>query len=348
MFKKKPKNPAKNDIETEFIQITYQYIEEFFVFLKKIEPLLLIITLLIALYTLLSYQPIPEDVENIADRTLTSIASTIGMLYLGMLFYWVYILLYKKTICRRTYNFVIPFFLGIVGTILLGASTWIASIHTDSSTPPVITEFTVFFPLIFSIVICLYFLIKTSYQCQPYYLQMKLEEPTIKDKIKKYKGAIISGIISSSFIIIITSILIFSYQVLLYDTFIYYWPILIFGGILADILSKTENKGEAYLNGLLTVFYITVIYFFVVMVGIYLIYYKLWTHPTLYHEWHRIFEPAVVLFAYSCVIVLFGEYLSYIIRKIFKKLKGRIIKMIIAIVIFVVLLVSFLLFFKII
>jgi hypothetical protein len=50
MFKKKPIDPSKKENEDLFYQMVYHYFEEFFIFLKKVEPLLLILTLLIALY----------------------------------------------------------------------------------------------------------------------------------------------------------------------------------------------------------------------------------------------------------------------------------------------------------
>lgn len=318
----KQKDPSKREIEIEFMQMTHQYIEEFFIFLKKIEPLLLIITLLIALYSLLSFQTIPVNVENIADKTLNSIASFLVMIYLGIMIYWLFQLAYKRTICQINYNYIIPLFLGLLGTTLLGAGIWISNINSDSSSPPVIIDITVFLPLFLFLFICIYFMIKTLWQTQNYYIQMKLEKPQLKDRIKKYKGSIISGVITASLIIAVTIFLIFWEQVLLYDTFSYYWPILIFGGFLADVVSKTNNKGEAYLNGILTIFFISIIYFFIIMIGIILIYYGLWEHPTLYKEWYRIFDPLIILFFYSSVTVFPGEYISYGIRKLIKKLRN--------------------------
>jgi len=56
-----------------------------------------------------------------------------------------------------------------------------------------------------------------------------------------------------------------------------------------------------------------------------LIYYGIWEHPTLVKEWYIVFDPIMVLFGYSIITILPGEYLSYGIRKLiekYKKLKG--------------------------
>jgi hypothetical protein len=100
-------------------------------------------------------------------------------------------------------------------------------------------------------------------------------------------------------------------------------PFLIVGGFLADLISKTKSKGEVYINGLLTILYIAVIYFFVIVVGLLLIYYGLWEHPALVQNLFKIIEPVVVVAAISFLPVLGGGYLSYGLRKFSKRKKNN-------------------------
>ena len=193
--------------------------------------------------------------------------------------------------------------------------------YSEHQSNQVIVDLDVYIPILFFFLISMYFTIKSWELTQNYYLTMKSEAPTIKDRFEKYFGACISGIGSVMIIIIVTLILIIERGTLSLETFYYYILIMFLFSIFADLISQPKNKGEVYFNELLLIIYTLILYFIVFVLVIMLFISGGWQHLDQLNYWTDILNPVMTLFIVTFIPIVVGGYISYGIRKLILKNK---------------------------